>query len=166
MTALSESFCLMSIHNVLSWPISTLLLFSQIGKPVLDNVNKYMIEFSEHATHMGWNDAPLYGGFYWGHSECIKDQLLLLDLSQTFQQLEADTLKCDTHYWECQGKKAAPSGWNRQSASTPTPEKLGNNLTTLSDALTTSHTNPGIVADGNVKNGFSDPNKVQIGWDQ
>src|SRR5882724_10964789 len=36
MTALSESFCLMSIHNVLSWPISTLLLFSQIGKSVLD----------------------------------------------------------------------------------------------------------------------------------
>ena len=26
----------MSIHNVLSWPISTLLLFSRIGKPVLD----------------------------------------------------------------------------------------------------------------------------------
>src|SRR5882724_682037 len=36
MTALSESFCLTSIHNVLSWPISTLLLFSQIGKSVLD----------------------------------------------------------------------------------------------------------------------------------
>ena len=26
----------MSIHNVFSWPISTFLLFSWIGKPVLD----------------------------------------------------------------------------------------------------------------------------------
>src|SRR5882724_10185846 len=37
MTALSESFYLMSIHNVFSWPISTFLLFSRIGKPVLDS---------------------------------------------------------------------------------------------------------------------------------
>src|SRR5882724_4370884 len=36
MTALSESFYLMSIHNIFSWLISTLLLFSRIGKPVLD----------------------------------------------------------------------------------------------------------------------------------
>src|SRR5882724_9016912 len=36
MTALSESFCLTSIHNVLSWPISTSLLFSWIRKPILD----------------------------------------------------------------------------------------------------------------------------------
>src|SRR5882724_2649978 len=36
MTALSESLCLMSIYNVLSWPILTLLLFSWIRKPVLD----------------------------------------------------------------------------------------------------------------------------------
>src|SRR5882724_8172247 len=40
MTALSESFCLMSIHNALSWPISTLLLFSQIGKSVLDSCHE------------------------------------------------------------------------------------------------------------------------------
>jgi len=43
------------------------------------HVNKYMIEFSEHATHTGWNDAALYGEFYWGLAECIKDQLLSLD---------------------------------------------------------------------------------------
>src|SRR5882724_3338503 len=36
MTALSESFYLMSIHNVFSWLISTFLLFSRIGKPILD----------------------------------------------------------------------------------------------------------------------------------
>jgi len=36
MTALSESFYLTFIHNVFSWLISTHLLFSQIGKPILD----------------------------------------------------------------------------------------------------------------------------------
>src|SRR5882724_9629569 len=38
-------------------------------------VNKYMIEFSKHATHTGWNDVALYGEFYQGLSEHIKDQL-------------------------------------------------------------------------------------------
>src|SRR5882724_8481299 len=41
MTALSESFYLMSIHNIFSWLISTLLLFSRIGKPVLDTGPKH-----------------------------------------------------------------------------------------------------------------------------
>ena len=36
MTALSESFSLMIIHDVFSLPISTFLLFSRVGKPVLD----------------------------------------------------------------------------------------------------------------------------------
>src|SRR5882724_10795565 len=65
-----------------------------------------------------------------------------------FQQLKVDTLKCDTHYWECQGKKATPSGWNRQSASSSAPAKSGNNQTASFDASTASHTNPGIRADG------------------
>src|SRR5882672_3794463 len=43
------------------------------------HVNKYMIEFSEHATHTGWNDMALYGEFYWGLAEHIKDQLVSLD---------------------------------------------------------------------------------------
>jgi len=81
------------------------------------HVNKYMIEFSEHASHTGWNDVVLYGEFYQGLAECIKDQLLSLDCPQMFQELKVDALECDTHYWECQGKMAAPSGWNRQSAS-------------------------------------------------
>jgi len=37
MTALSENFYLMSIHNIFSWLILTLLLLSQIGKPILDS---------------------------------------------------------------------------------------------------------------------------------
>src|SRR5882724_8587114 len=39
--------------------------------------------------------------------------------------LEYNALKCNTRYWEHQGKKATPSGWNRQSASTSAPAKLG-----------------------------------------
>jgi len=109
------------------------------------HVNKYMVEFSEHAMHTGWNDVALYCELYWGLSECIKDQLLSLDHPQMFQQLKADALKCNTHYWECQGEKAIPSGQNRQSASTSAPAKLGNNLTTFSNAPST---NPGIGADG------------------
>ena len=38
MTALSESFYLMFIHNVFPWPILTHLLFSQIRKLILDNM--------------------------------------------------------------------------------------------------------------------------------
>src|SRR5882724_2554675 len=40
MTALSESLCLTSIHNVLSWQLLALLLFSRIVKPVLDMTMK------------------------------------------------------------------------------------------------------------------------------
>src|SRR5882724_6461647 len=65
-----------------------------------------------------------------------------------FQQLKVTTLKCDTRYWECQGKKTTPSGWNRQSASSSAPAKSSSNPTTSSDAAMTSHTNPGIWADG------------------
>ena len=68
----------------------------------------------------------LYGEFYQGLAEPIKDQLLSLDCSQMFQQPKANALKCDTCYWEHQGEKAAPSGWARQSAFTTAPAKLGN----------------------------------------
>jgi len=44
---------LTSIHNVFSWPISTLLLFSQIGKPVLDMpVDK--------GSHLQDGESPIY----------------------------------------------------------------------------------------------------------
>src|SRR5882724_10838813 len=69
-------------------------------------------------------------------------------IAQTFQQLKVAALKCDTHYWEHQGEKIAPSGQNRQSTSSSAPEKLGSNLTVSSNAATTSHTNPGIGVDG------------------
>jgi len=111
------------------------------------HVNKYMIEFSEHATHTGWNDAALHGEFYRGLAECIKDQLLSLDHPQMFQQLKVDTLRCDTCYWERQGEKTTPSGQNRQPASSSAPEKSGNNPTASSDASAASHTKPGIGAD-------------------
>src|SRR5882724_9866095 len=65
-----------------------------------------------------------------------------------FQQLKVAALKCDTRYWECQGEKAAPSGRNRQAASSSVPVKSGSNLTASSDEATTSRTNPGIGVDG------------------
>src|SRR5882724_6075985 len=110
------------------------------------HVNKYMIKFSEHAMHTGWNDVCLYGEFYQGLAEHIKDQLLSLDRPQTFQELKVATLKCDTRYWEFQGEKTTHSGQNRQSSSAPA--KSVSNPTVSSDAATTSRTNPGIGADG------------------
>src|SRR5882724_11261317 len=65
-----------------------------------------------------------------------------------FQQLKVTALKCDTHYWECQGEKTTTSGWNRQATSSSAPAKSVSNLTASSDAATTSHTNPGIGVDG------------------
>src|SRR5882672_3362843 len=87
------------------------------------HVNKYMIEFSKHATHMGWNDVALYGEFYRGLAECIKDQLVSLECPATFQQLKTDALRCNSCYWECQGKKGTPTSWNRQTAFATTPAK-------------------------------------------
>ena len=86
-----------------------------------------MIKFSEHAMHTGWNDVALYGELYQGLAEHIKDQLLSWDFPQTFQQLKADTLKCDTHYWECQGEKATPSV---RIGSLPSPPHQQNQATT------------------------------------
>ena len=43
------------------------------------HINKYLIEFSEHAAYTGWNDVALYGEFYCGLAERIKDQLLNLE---------------------------------------------------------------------------------------
>jgi len=87
------------------------------------HVNKYMIEFSEHATHTGWNDAALYGEFYRGLAERIKDQLVSLERPATFQQLKTDALRCDSRYWERQGEKGPPTSRNRQSAFATTPAK-------------------------------------------
>ena len=69
------------------------------------HINKYMIEFSEHAAYTGWNDAALYGKFYWGLAKRLKDQLLNMDHPRTLDQLKIDALKCDNCYWEHQHEK-------------------------------------------------------------
>src|SRR6266481_3656988 len=86
------------------------------------HINKYMIKFSEHAAYIGWNDAALYGKFYWGLAECLKDQLLNMDHPQTLDQLKIDALKCDNHYWECQHEKGPTllTSHSRPSATTST----------------------------------------------
>ena len=58
MTALAESSPSMSIHNVFSWPISTFLHFSQIGKPVLDSHQKLRATSSVISIVLG---GPLLG---------------------------------------------------------------------------------------------------------
>ena len=68
-------------------------------------LNKYMIEFLEHATYTSWNDVTLYSEFYLGLAERIKDQLLNLNRPQTLEQLKVDALKCNNCYWERQHKK-------------------------------------------------------------
>jgi len=55
-----------------------------------------MIEFSKHATHMGWNDVALYGKFYRELSEYIIDQLPVIGPLPNVQQLKANALKTDT----------------------------------------------------------------------
>src|SRR5467141_5342257 len=80
------------------------------------HVNKYMIKFSEHATHTGWKDVALYGEFYRGLAEHIKDQLMSLERTTTFQQLKTNALRCNSRYWEHQGEKGTPASQNRQSA--------------------------------------------------
>src|SRR5882672_6966162 len=99
------------------------------------HVNKYMIKFSEHATHTGWNDVALYGEFYHGLAERIKDQLMSLECPTTFQQLKTDALRCDSHYWECQGEKGTPTSWNRQSSFATTPSKTPGTMVAMTDAM-------------------------------
>src|SRR5467141_1091699 len=107
------------------------------------HVNKYMIEFSEHATHRGWNDVALYGEFYQGLAERIKDQLVLLECPATFQQLKTDTLRCDSRYWECQGEKGTPTGLNQQSAFATTPSKMPGTTTAMTDTSKPAKGNTG-----------------------
>src|SRR5882672_3043092 len=107
------------------------------------HVNKYMIEFSEHATHTGWNDVALYGEFYRGLAEHIKDQLVSLERPATFQQLKTDALRCDSHYWEFQGKKGTPTSWNRWSAFATTPSKTPSTSVATTDTSKPAKGNTG-----------------------
>src|SRR5882672_10554702 len=107
------------------------------------HVNKYMIEFSEHPTHTGWNDAAIYGEFYHGLAERIKDQLMSLECPATFQQLKTDALRRDSHYWEHQGEKGTPTSRNRQSAFVPTPSKMSGTTGATTDTSKPAKGNTG-----------------------
>ena len=72
------------------------------------HINKYMIEFSEHAAYTSWNNVTLYGKFYWGLAERLKDQLLTMDQPHTLDQLKIDALKCDNRYWERRQHEKSP----------------------------------------------------------
>src|SRR5882724_9835035 len=90
MTALSESFSLTIICDVFSLPILTSLLFSQIGKPVLDTQRHHStyLPLTLHPSHSTpyptsltpwtlyfqdgpqvvahWDNTPLKGGYMSG----------------------------------------------------------------------------------------------------
>jgi len=82
-----------------------------------------MIEFSEHATHTGWNDAALYGEFYRGLAERIKISSCRWNAPQRFNNSKTDALRCDSRYWERQGEKGPSTSRNRQSAFAPLQPK-------------------------------------------
>ena len=57
------------------------------------HINKFMIEFAEHAAFTGWNNVTLYGKFYRGLAEQIKDQLLNFNRPLMLEKLKIDVLK-------------------------------------------------------------------------
>ena len=69
------------------------------------HINKFMIEFAEHAAFTGWNNVTSYSEFYRGLAERIKVQLLNFDHPPTLEKLKIYALKCDNRYWERQHKK-------------------------------------------------------------
>ena len=73
----------------------------------------------------GRNDVALYGEFYCGLAERIKDQLLNLERPRMLEQLKVDALKCDNRYWERQHEKL-PIPTSRTQHRLPTaPGHLG-----------------------------------------
>jgi hypothetical protein len=90
-------------------------------------VNKYLIEFMEHATYTGWNDRALYGEFYRGLAERLKDQLLNLPKAFLLKELKTQALKCDDHYWERQHERG-PSTSTAKAKITPSSTTTSRSL--------------------------------------
>ena len=107
------------------------------------HINKFMIEFAEHTAFTGWNDVALYGKFYRGLAERIKDQLLNFDCPPTLEKLKIDALKCDNRYWEQQHEKGPAQSTSRvkpppvaptgQQKASPTPRTTENSSTPRKD---------------------------------
>src|SRR5882724_6175498 len=57
--SLSESFSLTIIHDVFSLLISAFLLFSQVGKPVLDSVLQIILNLELHQSPLYLSTFPL-----------------------------------------------------------------------------------------------------------
>jgi len=74
------SKCVVELNNLFGHPIShrplNVLSCTQNARLPACSTST-LIEFSEHATHTGWNDVALYGEFYRGPAECIKDHSFL-----------------------------------------------------------------------------------------
>ena len=113
-----------------------------------------MIEFSEHAAYTGWNDVALYGEFYPGLTERIKDQLLNLERPRMLEQLKVDALKCDNRYWERQHEKLpAPTPRTKTgSSSAPTTSASPQTKSAATPQLSTDGSNQPKKDLGNVLN--------------
>jgi len=110
------------------------------------HVNKYMIEFSKHVTHTGWNDVALYGEFYWDFMSASRTRSCHWITPKCSSNSRPMPLKCDTHYWEC---REGHTLWSEQAVHLHLcTAKSCNHPTTLYDAPMMSCTNPGIGADG------------------
>ena len=125
-----------------------------------------MIEFSEHAAYTGWNDVALYGEFYHGLAERIKDQLLNLEQPQTLKQLKVDALKCDNRYWERQHEKL-PTPTSRTKTSTtmaPTSSATTQGKSATVPRLSTENPNQPKKELGNVLNADGKLTEAEKEW--
>ena len=70
-------------------------------------MNRYLIEFSEHASYTGWNEEAHRAEFRRGLASRIKEQLVAIprDRIATLDGLKSVALECDNRYWEREDEK-------------------------------------------------------------
>jgi hypothetical protein len=70
-------------------------------------VNRYLIEFSEHASYTGWNEEAHRAEFRRGLATRIKEQLVAIprDRIATLDGLKSVALECDNRFWEREDEK-------------------------------------------------------------
>jgi len=101
-------------------------------------LNKYMIEFAEHAPYTNWNDAALYSAFYTGLADRIKDQLCLRPRTTTLNDLKQISLDIDDRHWERESEKI-PTNFRSRATSSPKP---GHDVRSTDNRSTNRSTRP------------------------
>jgi len=117
----------MSSSGSLTWPKPPKHALCTLKMQDYQHVNKYMIEFSKHATHMGLEQCPLtMVSSIEDLLKHIKDQLVSLECPTTFQQFKFNALKVQFLLLEMPRQEGAPTSWNQQSSFGTTPSKTAN----------------------------------------